>query len=444
MRLIRIQAWNVKRISEIDLNLQGHHIFVIGGKNKAGKSSAIDAVQYAMCGKKSIPEKPLRNGEKSGKIRLTLQGHDDETQQDGLIVEREFFEDGSTQMKLLSDDGFEAPQPQRLLDDLYSKAGFDPLAFTKLGPKEQLDSLRKIVGLDFTELDRERQKFYDQRTLVNNQGKALKARIEGMPVHADAPEAEVNVADLMNLLGQIQKHNDKNAAARRDLSTAQQKASDAKAKHEIALADVANLEKQLAEAREKAGRYAVTVSELNDSAIIMNQAVEEMKNEDPDPVKKQISEADTRNRKLRENKQRAELDSDLTGLRTKSKELSDKMEDIDATKQESMKLAKWPVDGLGFAENGVTLNGLPFEQASSAEQWDTSIAIGMVLHPKLRLMVIRDGSLLDDDTMTTIDKRVKDNDYQCIVEVVTRNATDEERCCVVIEEGKVKAKAVTA
>ncbi len=182
------------------------------------------------------------------------------------------------------------------------------------------------------------------------------------------------------------------------------------------------------------------MGEVNDAAILAQHNFDEIHNEDPEPVKRQIAEADTKNRKLRENKQREELSSDLDALRDKSKALSDTIDEIDSEKQEKMKSAAWPVEGLGFSENGVTLNGLPFEQASSAEQLDVSVAMGMAMNPKLRLMVIRDGSLLDDDTMAAIEKRVKENDYQCIVEVVTRNALDEERCCVVIEEGKVKAK----
>ncbi len=208
MKLLRIEARSVKRLADVDLSLEGHSLFVIGGKNKAGKSSVLDAIQYAIAGKKSIPDKPLKNGEKSGKIRLTLQGHDEDTAQDGLIVEREFFEDGSTVLKLLSDDGFEAPQPQRLLDDLYAKSGFDPLRFVNLKPAEQLDELRKIVGLDFADMDKERQRTYDQRTLINNQGKSLKARVDGMPKHADAPESEIKVSDLMDLLTKIQQQSD--------------------------------------------------------------------------------------------------------------------------------------------------------------------------------------------------------------------------------------------
>jgi hypothetical protein len=80
--------------------------------------------------------------------------------------------------------------------------------------------------------------------------------------------------------------------------------------------------------------------------------------------------------------------------------------------------AKYPVDGLGFAEDEVMYNGLPFSQASNAEQIKVSIAMGMVANPKLRVMRIKDGSLLDDDSMKVVEKMADDFDYQVFIEIV--------------------------
>jgi hypothetical protein len=76
------------------------------------------------------------------------------------------------------------------------------------------------------------------------------------------------------------------------------------------------------------------------------------------------------------------------------------------------------VPGLGFEEDAVTYNGLPFAQASDAEQIKVSIAMGMAGNPKLRVMRIKDGSLLDDDSMKVVEEMAVTNDFQVFVEVV--------------------------
>jgi hypothetical protein len=80
--------------------------------------------------------------------------------------------------------------------------------------------------------------------------------------------------------------------------------------------------------------------------------------------------------------------------------------------------ADYPVPGLGFADDEVTFNGLAFMQASNAEQIKVSIAMGMALNPKLRVMRIKDGSLLDADSMNVVEAMANEHDFQVFVEIV--------------------------
>jgi hypothetical protein len=45
---------------------------------------------------------------------------------------------------------------------------------------------------------------------------------------------------------------------------------------------------------------------------------------------------------------------------------------------------------------------------------------------------------MDVNTLNTLDMMLKENDFQCVMEIVTRSSEDEDRCAVVIEAGKVK------
>jgi hypothetical protein len=102
--------------------------------------------------------------------------------------------------------------------------------------------------------------------------------------------------------------------------------------------------------------------------------------------------------------------------------------------------ATWPLPGLSLDSEGVLFNGLPFSQASKSARIATSAKIGMALNPRLRLMVCQDGNDLDNESLDSLEKLLRDSDYQMILELVTRNDDDEKRCAVIIENGKNKEK----
>jgi hypothetical protein len=94
-----------------------------------------------------------------------------------------------------------------------------------------------------------------------------------------------------------------------------------------------------------------------------------------------------------------------------------------------------PIDGLAIKEDGVTFNGIPFEQLSSSEQLKVSLAIAMANNPALKVIRILDGSLLDADNMAIIEQMADKEDYQVWIEVVDSSG----KVGFYIEEGEVKA-----
>jgi hypothetical protein len=80
--------------------------------------------------------------------------------------------------------------------------------------------------------------------------------------------------------------------------------------------------------------------------------------------------------------------------------------------------------------------GFPFEQASSAEQLRVSAAIGMALNPELKVMLIRDGSLLDAESLRLLSELAERADHQIWIERVSTG----EEVSVVIEDGLVAGR----
>jgi chaperonin cofactor prefoldin len=172
------------------------------------------------------------------------------------------------------------------------------------------------------------------------------------------------------------------------------------------------------------------------------ESLAKMEKLDVDEIRQKIRTAGEVNGKVAANRAHAELSETVASLESQSESLTEGIDEIDAEKSKELQAAPFPVPGLGLDDNGVTFNGLPFEQASGAERLRASAAIGMAQKPKLRVMLIRDASLLDDDGLAIIEQMATAEDYQVWLERVAKNA---EGCAVYIEDGAVKEmEAATA
>ena len=117
--------------------------------------------------------------------------------------------------------------------------------------KKQSDVLRELVGLDFSKLDAEYKRIYDERTALTREGKSLKGQLEGCPLHDGAPEVEVSVSELAGKLKAIHTDNAKNEGQRLALRNLENKAKDAERGTAVTEQRVSDLKQQLAKAEEQ-------------------------------------------------------------------------------------------------------------------------------------------------------------------------------------------------
>lgn len=467
MRITQLTAENVKRLQAVQITPDGA-IVQITGKNGAGKSSVLDSIAYALGGKDQVCAKPVRNGAKKARVICQL---------DDLTVTRTFTPDGGGTLTVASADGAQYPSPQAVLNKLVGKLTLDPLEFSRMQPLEQLETLKALVGLDFSEIERERAAAYTERTLVNRNHKAAQAQAIAAPLHVDVPETEESVAALMAEIERRRAANQEVASVRSDLADAiRQKTvyEDAAVRVAETTAGIANdVEEDLGQADEKLSqniarlqmecdaaklaikaRYDRHVQDLarkaeelaSASNITLNridhlrQRAETAQVLDVPEVQARIASAESTNRKIRENRRRAELDARVDELAKVSKTLTDRIEQIDADKQAALSAAAFPISDLSFDESGVIFKGVPFAQASSAEQLRASVAIGLAMNPKLRVLLIRDGSLLDADGLKMLAEMAEERDAQIWIERVE----DGGNVGVVIEDGCVKQQELVA
>ena len=132
-------------------------------------------------------------------------------------------------------------------------------------------------------------------------------------------------------------------------------------------------------------------------------------------------------------RKKAELETLATTKETAAQGLTESMAARQEAKEKALAGAKFPVPGLGLGEGIVTYNGVPLSQASSAEQLRISTALAMAANPKLKVVLIREGSLLDEQGLHLVAEMAQKNGFQCWVESVS-NRKDIGIC---IEDGQV-------
>ena len=392
MKVISLTTTNYKRAKHVEIKPDPDgNLVIVAGKNGQGKSSVLDSIAAALGGANSkTTPKPIRDGEDRAEIVL-------ETEE--LTVTRVFTPSGS-RLTLTSKDGAKYPKAQAKLDELVGNLSMDPLAFTLLDDKKQLAQLLDLVDLPFNpdQLEAERKLVFEERTAVNRRVKEFESALAQFgELPADLPSAEVSVSGLLSEYHEARNENEVLQRSQQFVESLQ--------------AQIEQLEEQLAKAK-------------NDLSEALASVDPNAKPIDLTAIQAQIDGAEETNRLVRKAQERGGLAFQFEAAKGQANTLTAKLDQIAKTKADGLASAQFPVDGLGFTEEGVTYQGVPFKQASSAEQIRVSMAMAIALNPKLKVIRIADGSLLDSDSLALIEETAQEHGYQIWLEVVGDDIED--------------------
>lgn len=418
MRIVQLHAENFKRLGVVEISPEGN-LVTIGGKNGHGKSSVLDAIYVALKGRAVAPPRPIRKGEEQCTIRLDLG--------DWIITRKFHAKDGgdfTDSLRIENPDGLrQTKNPQQMLDSLLGEVGFDPFEFVKLKPKAQAARLLEMVPLsiDLDEFAAADASDFANRRDINREVARLKAQLDGIP----AEEVPADVPDRAALADQLGNAADTNARINED------KASREKRRGAIDLGRA-----EVAAKRERAKQLRIEAEGLDMDAADLEQRVSAAETAleglppvddyvDTDAIRAKLRDADAIQATVERQKRRADLAAELAEAEALSEFYTEKMAERARQRNAALAEAEMPVPGLAFAiaEDGsatLTYEGLPFDrdQISTAAQLRVSTAIGMAANPRLRVLRIMDGSLLDEDSMALLAEMAEAEDFQLWVEVV--------------------------
>ena len=427
--ITKLQIRDTLRIKAVDIEPSGSRV-VLTGKNGAGKSAIFRAIVLALGDAKSIEKyhkitKPIRDGADRAEVLLETED---------LRVRWICTASGErVTVSSKEQEGMVYTKPRTMLSKLFNAVTFNPLRFANADQAEQTAILQKMMGIDFSELEAEHSRIYAERTEINRQGRDLKGVVSKMPFHENAPAEEVSVSGLVTELERreaiAKAQTEKLEAlvqADQALSDTRSRAADISAKIVRLKQELAGLESSLAAHNREADEHGHFRDELKKQveAQIAPNVLE---------VKQQISDSEAVNRKVRANQRRAAEAAKVEQLRQKSQALTQELDRIKAAREKQIADAKFPVPGLGFSEDGVTYNGIPFSQSSHAERIKVSVAIGIADNPELHVFLIEDASTIDQDNLSLLYLLAEEYDYHVWIE----DARSQDPEAIIIEDGEI-------
>lgn len=420
-RLIGIRAENYKRLELVELTFPtGGGTYSIMGENEAGKSSTLDAVEVAIAGRKSAAisdKKPVRSGKDTAKIVATF---------DDIIVTRVFRTGKPTQIKVTDSNG-RPLDGDEALRKLYSHVALDPLAFSRLTDAEQVATLLPMIGFDPAPINAAKKEAAELRLLKGRERDTRKGHLASLPdpvpgLPAELVSVDALSAELEAAMGQKARHEQLETAlsasnvnmARADRAVTEQEATIARVEAQL-VTEKARLQDLIVEHASAAG--AVEKAEA-DIAAANDEGQPEVEG-----IREQIRTAQATNAAISRRADRQRVEAEVTALVAEYDAFTAQIADLEKQKATALAAAsaKMPVPGLTVEGDDdkpfLALNGQPFAQASTGVKIRTGSAIAMALNPALRLIIIRDASLLDHGNREVLDELAQANDFLILMEI---------------------------
>ncbi len=412
-----------KNISFVEL-VPDSRMNLVSGKNGAGKSSLIEAMIDAIKGKTEMGKKPQRkiqNGKDKAVIEVTIGEGDGALKIKRTITQKDVY------LKAERADG--KPVSQTDLDKLLDSSTINITKLLHLDPKGQIDFVKKVAGIDTTKVEEKYKELYAERTVLNRAAKDAKGAEKNFG-QVDRVE-EVSISEL---LAEIELGETDNREIRRE---------------EILINQMDALVKGHVDAIEKAEatieHYREAIESLTDEIEARNITKAKSEKEarvkrkslaeeiDLAPVREKVNSAEETNRKAKNYQMYVSARDGAKVAQQKADDVDSAMTRLLEERDSIINDSKLPFKNVEFdKELGLMIAGIPFNDMSSAQQIKIMSRIYIESKPELQVIYIKDGSLLDPDTLKQISGMSELKDYQFLVEIV-----DEVEGSIIMREGHI-------
>ena len=411
VKITQFEAENIKRIRAVVVTPSANGLTIVGGKNGQGKTSALDAIIWALGGDRYRPSQPQRDGSTlPPKIKLTLSN--------GIIVERS---GKNSDLKVTDPSGRKAGQ--QLLNSFVEQFALDMPKFMQATPRDKAVTLLRVIGLEARvgELDRKEQELYNQRRAIGQISDQKKKYADELPSYPDAPDEIVSASELIQRQQAILARNGENQRKRqRRDELKRQKAAQEQA--------VQSLKRQLQEAEERYRSIAADYETAQKDAL-------DLLDESTAELEKSIRDIDATNMKVRTNQAKAHAQEEAKQYSDQYEGLTAQIEAVRKQKSDLLNGANLPLPGLSVEKGELTYMGKAWDCMSGSDQLRVSAAIVRALKPQCGFILMDKLEQMDLDTLMDFAAWMREQGLQGIA---TRVSTGAE-CSIIIEDGYSKS-----
>lgn len=431
MTIKRLELRNFQAIKDFTADFSGD-IYLVKGENEVGKSTILKSIVCLLTGERDAV---LRNGEKNGFAKMIIGGDGKE-----YTVELRFTEnDPRGTISIKAKDGMRSTNVS-MLRTILNYRNFDAEEFARWS--ETAEGRRKqiqvVMGLMPPEIAN-RIKTIDAEVLQTKESrKAVNANVKYKETELESIKAQLSDGDIETYTEPI------------DLTVLMQesnKAAEQRAKAENVKMQMASLESELANIPKERERLAADLERAKkayeDTKAFYNRSIENVaaqENEIKDKIGKaeqwlseydaqpkedaaeKLAAAQNHNAKCNIVKMFHAKQTEVDAERTKADKLN---ADLDAYAKERAELvaaAKFPIDGLSFGEDGLTLNDVPFVVGKVSDSQIMEVAAKLVIasNPTVNIFRIGRGESLGAKRLQSIVNLAKENGFQGFIEQVER------------------------
>ena len=413
VKINTLEIENVKRIKAVQLAPSKNGLTVIGGGNRQGKTSVLDAIAWALGGDRFKPSAPAREGAVGDPhLKVTLDN--------GIVVERS---GKNSSLKVIDSTGNKGGQ--QLLNSFIEQLALDLPRFINASSREKADTLLKIIGVGdkLYELEKQEEAEYNRRTEIGRIADQKKKYAEEMAVYTGVPVEPLSPSELIAQQQEILIRNGENRRRRQQKDYYERQLGLAKAEYERAFKELKHAESVLASAENNFKLASLDAEDLHDESTA--------------ELEQNIAEIEEINRKVRANADRARAMEQAEEFRREYDALTEKIEQIRAEKKALLDGAELPLPGLSVEKGELIYNGQKWDCMSGAEQLIVAASIVRKLNPECGFVLLDKLEQLDTDTLARFGKWLENEGLQAIATRVSKG----DECAVIIEDGMSKTAA---
>lgn len=415
MKINRLEIENVKRIHSAVVEPAQDGLTIIGGKNRQGKTSVLDAIAWALGGAKYQPSQAV-NADSAIPPRLKV------IMDNGLVVERK---GKNSDLKVTDPSGKKGGQ--QLLNEFVEELALNLPKFMEASGKEKANTLLQIIGVGpkLAELDQKERELYQERLYVGRTADQKEKFAREQPYYPDAPQELVSPSELIRQQQDILARNGEKARIRANATEAERKAEAAEQALSMAYGAAAEAERRLEEAK------AAYNKAMEEKEIAFSDTENAGDDESTAELEENIADIESINIKVRANMNKIQAEEDAKEYRDQYTRLTQDIEDVRAEKTALLDSADLPLPGLSVMDGELIYNGQKWDNMSSAEQMIVSTSIVRKLNPKCGFVLLDKLEAMDLDTLKEFGQWLEEEGLQAIA---TRVSTGDE-CSIIITDG---------